>query len=162
MVTYTIIELAEEVKKRSLDLGKNPIRTIRYYISEGLLKKPKIIQSGKKRVSCFGEEHLYGLYHIDFYKKKGMTLQEIKNKMSEKIYWSDKVLQYIEKYRNDIPETNFFKGKPITNEEVAFLFSKLMDNVKEGKHEGIDIEFFKTMICDDKGDIVQLPLIDYS
>lgn len=122
---YTIIELADEAIKQNISLGSNPIRTIRYYVSIGLLKKPQIAQDGKKRISYFNEEQLLKLKVIDFYKKQGLTLEEIKNKLSEKLYWSDEGVNYLKKFSDEVPENTFIKGKPITNAEMAFFLVKI-------------------------------------
>lgn len=155
---YTISELADEARKQGIDLGLNPIRTIRYYVSIKLLKKPEIKQEGKKRISYFNKEHLFELKFINFHKKSNLTLQEIKDKLRENMYWSDSALNFIEKYRSEIPDDLFIKNKKITRLEVAFFFSKIMDHFERDKDIGKIVEIMLNAFVDKNGN----PLEDVS
>lgn len=148
MERLDIVELANEADKNGIALGKNPTRTIRYYISIGLLQKPSIEQSGKKRISYFHVEHLYKLKLIDFYKKKGLSLREIGELLKNKIYWTKQGLAFIEQYRNEIPEDSFLADKPITNGEFAFFYNKFINKVKSGE---MDFKFLFEVFANEKG-----------
>lgn len=122
-----IIEFANTASKHEIDLGTNPIRTIRYYISIGILGKPEIVQAGKKRISQFNDELLIQLKIINHLKKQGMSLHEIKDKINGMIFWSDDALKLIENYRDQIPEDAYRRDKPITRREMAFFLAKILD-----------------------------------
>lgn len=127
MDEYSIHELANEAQKRGINLGTNPERTIRYYINIGLLDKPSVVQSGKKRFSVFNKEHLFRLNLINHFKKHGYTLKEIKKDLEGRVYWTDYGLKFISSFKNEIPDHIFIKSKPITNEEMAFFTYKLLE-----------------------------------
>jgi DNA-binding transcriptional MerR regulator len=151
----TILELTEIAKKKGFNLGGNPLRTIRYYIHTGLLKRPMVKQIGKKRVSVFEPAHLSTLGLIDYYKKRGLSLQEIKNKISEQLYWSDEVLKFIAGYKDEFPESAFLKNEPIKRGELAFFLSKYMEEIKCGS---IDKNLINQAFLDKDGNITDFPL----
>ncbi|MCL6448111.1 MAG: MerR family transcriptional regulator [Armatimonadetes bacterium] len=153
----TIFEFAEEAKKRGFNLGSNPVRTIRYYIHTGLLKRPVVKQIGKKRVSSFDAAHLSTLELIDYYKKRGLSLKEIKNKISEQLYWSDEALKFIARYKDEFPESAFLKNEPIKREELAFFLSKYLEGIKRGS---IDENLINQAFLDKDGNIADFPLKD--
>ncbi len=71
--------MTEEKMARELSLAQlgeesgTPLRTIRYYISKGLLSGP--FKAG--RGACYGEEHLERLAEIRRWQSEGLTLTEI-------------------------------------------------------------------------------------
>jgi len=151
-----IIKFAEEIKKNNIDLGTNPIRTIRYYINMGILQKSQITQLGKKRISDFNEDHIIQLKIVNDLKKQGLSLDEIKDKMNQMIYWSDLALNIIEKYRKEIPDDAFQKNKPITREEMAFFLDRFIlgdDTLK------ISIDDMKEYIVDKNGRPIEIPFV---
>jgi len=131
MDRYTIIELAEQAESLGINLGANPHRTIRYYISIGLLHKPDVVQEGKKRVSYYNQDHLNQLKIIDYLKKKKYSLKEIKKQLHKKVFLSEDGLKFIEKYRDEIPEGAFLKGMPVNIAEVAFFMLKFLEDFKK-------------------------------
>lgn len=148
-----INELANEAIKRRINLGTNPVRTIRYYINIGILQRPEIIQSGKRRSSEYNIDHLVRLNFINYYKYKGLSLQEIKNKVDEKLFWSDFSLNIIEEYRDEIPPDAFKKDKPATREELAFFLSKKLLSEKES----LSLEDLKKVLIDKDGNYADIP-----
>lgn len=148
-----INELANEAIKRKINLGTNPVRTIRYYINIGTLQRPEIIQSGKRRSSEYNIDHLVRLNFINYYKNKGLSLQEIKNKVDEKLFWSDFSLNIIEEYRDEIPPDAFKKDKPATRAELAFFLSKKLLSEKES----LSLEELKKVLIDKDGNYADIP-----
>ena len=63
--TWTLLELAEK--------SKTPARTIRFYITRGLLPGPL----GAGRGAVYGEEHFVRLQRIRSFQERGMMLAEI-------------------------------------------------------------------------------------
>lgn len=149
-----IIKITKEAEKKGIDLGSNPIRTIRYYISFGLLEKPQLEQVGKKRFLMFRNEHLMQLETINQLKKQGMSLKDIKEKINDMVFWSDYALNLIDEYREEIPEGSFRKGKPIIRQEMAFFISRFfMDDSKER----LNTKSFKELIVDKFGQSIEFP-----
>lgn len=148
---YTITELIDEIKKQEIDLGTNPIRTIRYYIAMDLLPKPEIKQEGKKRISCYNQEHLIKLKLINFHKKQNLSLNEIKEKINEHLYWSDYALRFIEQFEDEIPDNVFKKNKTVTRYETAFFLSKLLDFAKQSRDYDKTVEILLKAFVDKNG-----------
>lgn len=108
-----------------ISLGKNPKRTIRYYISKGLIDPPNLEYAGKVKHAIYSEECLTKLKLINIYKKKGYSLDTIKTKMGEPAYWSDDAIRFIHSFKitHNYPDDAFQKDKPIvTPEFCAFLY----------------------------------------
>lgn len=149
-----ITELANEAIKRKIKLGNNPVRTIRYYTSIGILNRPEIIYCGKRRLAEYSNDHLFRLRLINYYKNKGFSLQEIKNKMDEALFWSDFSLNIIEEYRNEIPPDSFKKDKPATRAELAFFLCKILD-----KKIHLSLKEFQKVLVDKDGNIADIPFV---
>ena len=160
MKKFSIFELADEANKLQIDLGTNPVRTIRYYVSLGVLDKPRIIQTGKKRLSQFNEEHLFKLKIVDYYKKQGLTLEEIKKILNKHIFWSDFGLRYIKEHMADIYHPDLYnKTKPVTRETIAYFILKLMQNKELDGN--IRHKITQKSIVDANGKpAVEIPLLD--
>ena len=90
-----IDEFVHIAQNQGVELGKNPARTIRYYIDLGILRRPKIEQKGKVRRAVYTEEHLVQLMLISELKNEGRSLKEIKKRINESLYWSDEGLEFI-------------------------------------------------------------------
>ncbi|AGL02306.1 MerR family transcriptional regulator [Desulfoscipio gibsoniae] len=160
MKRYSIFELADEAQKHQINLGTSPVRTIRYYINKEILDKPNIVQMGKKRVSQFDDEHLYKLKIVDYYKKQGLTLEEIRKTLEEHIFWSDFGLEHIKNFMSDIYNPNLYsKTKPITREALAYFLLKLIKNKDLDKDEVIKI--LRKSVVDANGkSAAEIPLLD--
>ncbi len=158
----TILQLAEHAKQKNIDLGKNPVRTIRYYISIGILDKPELIQMGKRKVAVFNHNHFIKLQIIYFLKKQGRKLKEIKGILNANMYWSDFALKLIKEEMQDIyhPEL-YVKGKPITREEIAYFLVKLLKSKEIGKDAKGKFEILKKSFVDENDELLpELPLFD--
>lgn len=69
--SYTLRELCARV-----DL---PVRTVRYYIQEGLVARPE----GETRAARYGERHLEQLLRIKKWTAAGLSLQRIRELLAE-------------------------------------------------------------------------------
>lgn len=133
-------------------MGKNPARTIRYYVKEGLLQPPRIEYDGKVKRAIYSADHLMALKMICNYKKMGYSLKIIKEKIKEPVYWSDEALEFMRPFimANNYPADVFCKNKPATREEViTFLFHSL-DAITRGQK---DREFIKRAFVDKNGQL---------
>ena len=151
-----IKDFVSRANNSNIDLGSNPVRTIRYYISIGILQKPEIVQIGKKRKSYFNDEHFSQLRIINHYKKQGLSLQEIKDRINGTIFWSDEALRLIEKYRNEIPADVFKKYKPVTREEMAFFISRFFLNENDSN---LNIKDYSIYFVDKDGKPLGIPFV---
>ncbi len=148
-------EIVNKASNMEIDLGKNPARTIRFYMSKGLLESPNIIYKGKIKQADYSVNHLTRLQLINIYKKKGFTLDKIKNIMNGSIYLSNKGLEFIKTLRKkyDIPNNAFQKGKPITKRESAYILYNYVEMKKYNKNLSYSInDFVKEVFIDDNGE----------
>ncbi|MFQ5786906.1 MAG: MerR family transcriptional regulator [Thermodesulfobacteriota bacterium] len=78
----TIEDLIKKAKRRKIDLGTDPEKTIRICIRLGLISKPKRkktkVKGVNKTVSVFPESTLEKLEHIKALKSEGLSLEEIR------------------------------------------------------------------------------------
>ncbi|NSW84441.1 MAG: MerR family transcriptional regulator [Syntrophothermus sp.] len=146
----TLNELAELAVATGLDLGKNPARTIRYYIAEGLLNPPRIEYDGKIKRATYSLDHLSALKLICKYKKKGYPLNVIREKMKEPPYWTEEALEFMQPFimANDYPQDDFSRDKPVTRGALAAFLVHFMDAVKNG-HK--DLDFLERAFVDKDG-----------
>lgn len=146
----TLKELAEAAARKGLDLGKNPARTIRYYINRGLLEPPRIEYKGKVKRAIYSPDHLTVLRLICGYKKRGYKLEAIKDKIKEPLYWSDEALEFMRPFiaANNYPADAFSKDRPATMEETAVFLTRYLEAVKTGRE---DTSLIKKAFVDRKG-----------
>jgi len=146
----TLNELAEAAVARGLDLGKNPARTIRYYIAKGLLEPPRIEYDGKIKRAVYSPEHLSALSLICKYKKKGYPLNVIREKIKEPPYWTEEALEFMQPFimANNYPQDAFSRDKPVTREAMAVFLVHFVDAVKNG-HK--DLNFLEKAFVDKDG-----------
>ncbi|MDN5327047.1 MAG: hypothetical protein PWP41_1743 [Moorella sp. (in: firmicutes)] len=146
----TLNELAEAAARRGLDLGKNPARTIRYYIDRGLLEPPRIEYEGKVKRAVYSPDHLVALRIICGYKNKGYKLEAIKEKLKEPIYWSDEALEFMRPFiaANNYPADAFSKDRPVTWGEAVIFLARFLDTVKKGRE---DASLIKRAFLDRRG-----------
>jgi len=81
MADLTVEDLIKKAKRRKIDLGADPEKTIRICIRLGLIPKPKRKKTHKrarKTVSVFPESTLDILKHIKTLKAEGLSLEEIR------------------------------------------------------------------------------------
>jgi len=81
MADLTVEDLIKKAKRRKIDLGADPEKTIRICIGLGLIPKPKRKKTHKrarKTVSVFPESTLDILKHIKTLKAEGLSLEEIR------------------------------------------------------------------------------------
>jgi len=81
MADLTVEDLIKKAKRRKIDLGADPEKTIRICIRRGLIPKPKrkkIHKRARKTVSVFPESTLDILKHIKTLKSEGLSLEEIR------------------------------------------------------------------------------------
>jgi DNA-binding transcriptional MerR regulator len=76
------------------------VRTIRYYVNEGLLPPPQT----KGRYSAYDEDYLYRIKLIKFYKESYLPLSRIRELLDEMS--PDEIKAAVEKYENEPPEFN--------------------------------------------------------
>lgn len=135
----TLNELAELAVAEGLNLGKNPARTIRYYVAERLLDPPRIEYDGKIKRAVYSLDHLSALKLICKYKKKGYSLKVIREKIKEPPYWTKEALEFMRPFivANNYPQDDFSEDKPVTRGAFAAFLVHLMDAVKNG-HKDLD------------------------
>lgn len=133
VMRLTIEDLAREATARGIRLGKNPTRTIRYYVSLGLLQHADVENVGKARVAHYTEDHLAVLQVIGRYKAQGLGLGEIRSLLQQPLYWSDTALEFIEPVAKakGCPEGLFRRDAPATRESVAFFLNYVGDALRE-------------------------------
>lgn len=126
-------EFIDRAFKLGLDLGKNPARTIRYYVDEGLLPPPSIEYQGKVKRAIYSQEHLAVLKLIREYKKEGFALKDIKTMLNENIYWSEEALQFMRPFikANDYPSEEFQKNKPVTRGAFAVFICHFIEALEK-------------------------------
>lgn len=134
-MTLTLNDLLVAIKEKGLDLGANPARTLRYYISRGLLSSPEIRYNGKTKQAIYSQDHLSTLQLICEYKIKGYKLDEIKEKIQEPIYLTDQALEFLNDTikENNYPHEAFRKDKPLTRAEMAVIIYHLYQAIINGK-----------------------------
>jgi DNA-binding transcriptional MerR regulator len=134
VMQMTTQELAEEAAARGFSLGKNPVRTIRYYTSIGLLRRPDVQSVGKARRSRYTSDHLAALAMIDWYKARGHSLSEIKGLLGQPLYWSEAALDFMRPIieAKSFPQSAFRQGVPVTREGMAVFLVEAMEAMSEG------------------------------
>ncbi len=151
-----IDEFVHIAQNQGVELGKNPARTIRYYIDLGILRRPKIEQKGKVRRAVYTEEHLVQLMLISELKNEGRSLKEIKKRINESLYWSDEGLEFIAPFikAKKIPSDEFRKGKPITKVEILSFFLYLKELSEKGE---ANLDITKKAFVDKNGEPIVIP-----
>lgn len=146
----TLNEFAEAAIALGLGLGKNPARTIRYYVAKGLLEPPRIEHNGKIKRAVYFPDHLAALKLICKYKEKGYPLKVIREKLKEPIYWTEEALEFIQPFimTNNYPLDAFSRDRPVTRGAVAVFFVHFMEAVEKG-HKNLD--FLKKVFVDKDG-----------
>jgi DNA-binding transcriptional MerR regulator len=76
------------------------VRTIRYYVNEGLLPSPQT----KGRYSAYDEDYLYRIKLIKFYKESYLPLSRIRELLDEMS--PEEIKASVEKYEKEPPEFN--------------------------------------------------------
>ena len=76
------------------------VRTIRYYVNEGLLPPPQT----KGRYSAYDEDYLYRIKLIKFYKESYLPLSRIRELLDEMS--PEEIKAAVEKYEKEPPEFN--------------------------------------------------------
>jgi DNA-binding transcriptional MerR regulator len=76
------------------------VRTIRYYVNEGLLPPPQT----KGRYSAYDEEYLYRIRLIKFYKESYLPLSRIRELLDAMT--PEEIRATVEKYEKEPPEFN--------------------------------------------------------
>ena len=147
----TINEIVNKATTMGIELGNSPGRTIRFYVSKGLLPSPEIIYKGKIKQADYSLSHLAKLKLINIYKNRGLALDEIKNVMKSSIYLSNKGLDFIDLIRKErnLPNDLFQKGKPITRQESAYILYYFLEMRKN--NNSID-DFVKEIFVGDNGE----------
>lgn len=84
MTEMTIEEIIKEAKKRKIDLGADPAKTIKFYTKLGFIPEPtirKIKDANKRRTTTlyYPESTLDRLAHIKALKSQGLSLDEIRD-----------------------------------------------------------------------------------
>lgn len=143
----TLDEFIKEAEKNGIHFGKNPNRTIRYYVSTGLLEPPEINYKGKVKQSSYSENHLLKLKMISKYKKEGHTLAAINEMTKGNVYWSDEALQFMNPIiiAKNYPLDAFSKDKPITRAAFAAFINNC---IEEGR---LSRDFLERFFVDKEG-----------
>src|SRR3972149_6478969 len=93
----TIEEIIKESKKRGINLGEDPAKTIRFYTRLGFIPKPirKRSKNGKGKLTklYYSEFTLDKLAEIKALKSKGLSLDEIRDSFA---------LEYVQKALQDL------------------------------------------------------------
>jgi DNA-binding transcriptional MerR regulator len=76
------------------------VRTIRYYVNEGLLPSPQT----KGRYSAYDDDYLYRIKLIKFYKESYLPLSRIRERLDEMS--PEEIKAAVEKYEKEPPEFN--------------------------------------------------------
>ncbi len=81
MQDLSINQIVKEAKKRKIDLGRDPIQTIKACAKLGLIPKPKRkrLKDSRKTELYFPEKTVDKLAHIKALKSEGLTLEEIRD-----------------------------------------------------------------------------------
>ncbi len=83
MVDMTIEEIIKEAKRRKIDLGADPSKTIKFYAKLGFIPEPSIGKTknvrGKAVRFYYPESTLDKLAHIKALKSQGLSLDEIRD-----------------------------------------------------------------------------------
>lgn len=83
MVDMTIEEIIKEAKRRKIDLGADPEKTIKFYTKLGFIPKPTIRKTKDGRDKSarlyYPESTLDRLAHIKALKSQGLSLDEIRD-----------------------------------------------------------------------------------
>lgn len=97
MEELTLEELIAQAKKRKIDLGEDPEKTINHCASLGLIPKPseKPGKNGSETTLYYPKKTLEKLAHIKDLKSKGLTLDQIKENFA---------LMYVKNSLNDLFE----------------------------------------------------------
>ncbi|MGC7845865.1 MerR family transcriptional regulator [Desulforudis sp. 1088] len=112
MPVYKRDDLAQRALGEGLDLGRNPVRTIRYYSTLGLLPPPNV--PGPFRPACYNSGHLEVLRVIEKYKSQGVRLQDIRLRLDTWVGW-----------KSSAP-AEAAGVVPVTREETAVLLSRAL------------------------------------
>ncbi|MFZ5898352.1 MAG: MerR family transcriptional regulator [Bacillota bacterium] len=113
MPAYKRDDLAQRALDEGLDLGRNPVRTIRYYSTLGLLPPPNV--PGPFRPARYNSGHLEVLRVIEKYKSQGVLLQDIRLRLDTWVGW-----------RNPA-QTGAAEIVPVTREEIAVFLSHALE-----------------------------------
>lgn len=146
----TLNELVEAATETGISLGRNPARTVRYYVARDLMPRPQINYRGKVKEAVYSSDHLAILKLIDTYKKEGYKLEAIKGKLKEPIYWSDEALEFLASIiaKNNYPSEAFQKDKPVTREAAAVFFVHFFEVASKG---GVEINLLWRAFVDKSG-----------
>src|ERR1700739_1033924 len=82
MASMTIEEIIKEAKRRKIDLGTDPAKTIKFYIKLGFISEPtsgKKDTRGKAAKLYYPESTLDKLVQIKALKSQGLSLDEIRD-----------------------------------------------------------------------------------
>ena len=145
-----IQELAREATSRGINLGKNPVRTIRYYTHIGLLNRPDIERVGSANVAEYSDEYLSILDVIERYKQQGYSLAEIRDLLQQLMYWSQRAVDFMKPIieAKGYPKDAFCTDVPITRESLAVFLDCTADALMEGT---IAKDFFDSSFVDRDG-----------
>lgn len=124
----TVSELARKAVEAGIYLGKNPVRTLHYYKSFGLLR-PWILQDGAVRRAMYSEDNLVTLRLIEEAKSKGLRLRDIRKDLDQSLYLSDSGRNFIARFKTEYPDSAFSVGSAVTREEIAFLLHRAFLNM---------------------------------
>ena len=80
------------------------VRTIRYYVNEGLLPPPQT----KGRYSAYDEDYLYRIRLIKFYKESYLPLSRIREQLDGMT--PEEIRAAVEHYEKEPPELNLPPG----------------------------------------------------
>jgi DNA-binding transcriptional MerR regulator len=134
-MSLTIQELAKEAAARGINLGKNPVRTIRYYTSIGLLRHPDMESVGKTKVAQYTGDYLAVLDIIDRYKSQGYSLAEISDLLQQPLYWSQAAVNFMKPIveAKGYPEDAFRTDVPVTRGSMVVFIEHTLDALTEGR-----------------------------
>lgn len=149
-MTLKIQELAREASSRGINLGKNPVRTIRYYTSIGLLDRPDIERVGSTNVAEYSDDYLSILDIIERYKQQGYSLAEIRDLLQQLMYWSQSAVDFMKPIveSKGYPKDAFRTDVPITRESLAVYLVCTEDALMEGR---LTRDFFDSSFVDKNG-----------
>ena len=88
------------------------------------------------------------LKFIDDAKKKGVSLDGIRQNLQQKVLLSQEGRDYILRFKASYPETAFRPGAPLTRAEFAFMLAQASKERGRGKRL---FEFIKDFIIDPSG-----------
>ena len=146
--SLAVSDFARQALKQGVFLGRNPERTLKYYNSIGLLK-PYVVRNGPIRRALYSIDQLIVLKYIDTQKKRGRSLDEIKQDLHQKVLLSQKGLEFIGRFKGRYPDTAFQPGAPVTRAEFAFLMARASEECGWGRRL---LEFTKDFLVVPSGE----------